>query len=238
MTRDPLGFVDGPAFYAAWFVPNHSDPSGLECDKKKTCLEENFPEFANGTMQEPMTCKVKICDRPINADPTKTFGHVYILVEGPDKTYDFTGFPVDTDDGKVLRLGVFPWKVLTGANGKPVYPYDWPKDDAAKKEHACNEYELTQPCSKIWCCMFDLGREMKEAGIPYTPLPTKGDLKKGANSNSAARWMSEKCLKGNVTGGKTWTGKPINIPADFLPYQPTIGSYPNPGWDFPLPKKF
>lgn len=47
--------------------------------------------------------------------------------------------------------------------------------------------------------------------------------------------MSEKCLKGSVISGTTWLGRPIDIPADFMPYQPTVGTYPNPGWDFPLP---
>ena len=45
VSRDPIGYLDGPSLYCAYFVPNKTDPSGLGCKVCYDCILEKEERF-------------------------------------------------------------------------------------------------------------------------------------------------------------------------------------------------
>ena len=174
-SQDPIGFEGGINFYAAYFIPDGTDPSGMDC------------EF-------------EICSSPV----TFGTGHLFILIDGkgfrggpsnsgPLNVNDFT-----LDPNPECECKDKPWGQLIGFSGTfdktfPDHPGNGRGYPEAKKK--CSKVSMkNKECKDLSDCFESVLSKLHDCCIPYKPVPVFGKL--DGNSNSAVGWMLMSCVEG------------------------------------------
>lgn len=146
LTRDPLGFPDGPSHYAAWFVPDEFDPSGLALQPGKG----NGRYAPPGSVKPPPgfkrgdLCVITYLDEPLAGSRNTVnvggfeYGHAFVAI-------------IAYDENGVLQtqvIGMYPTDPFGSLDRKP-QKSGW-RDDSNHRFDVCYTFVSKGPSAPKW----------------------------------------------------------------------------------------
>jgi hypothetical protein len=228
LSQDPLGFTSrqfgatytGLYVYVGNMPVGLSDASGLDFDE---CPKERIPKMPDACEKnKSKSTRVALCARGIRDKPIGC--HLYIRIYcSPepgnviDDVHSFGGVEgavckkckEKCMDGQ-LRMYSGPFI----PNAQPLANPDFPKNE---EPHKCRSFEIGRPPAKVFDCMREVGRRIRDCCIPYE-WHAIGKPLAGCNSNCAAYWMAKLCFT-PIIGEKKDIELPDGHPAGCLGWE-------------------
>jgi RHS repeat-associated protein len=201
VTRDPIGYADGPILYDVYISLLLVDPLGTQTGSpggggSTQPANPSLPQIPGGNppfLPQAQSCTISVCSSPVDGTGG-VGGHLFILCGG----VRYRGGPTfagnqdpkcDSCDGKFgqLKTQEDPW-----ADNPTDHPEN-PNDPYPASQLNCKDVTISRPCDEVCGCISKVGKAVNDCCVRYEPIPTPGPIIPGSNSNSVVGWMLEAC---------------------------------------------
>jgi RHS repeat-associated protein len=222
LTRDPIGYIDGPSLHDLYISLFMVDPLGTQIGSPGSGgiqpgnpTPPTPPGAVPPFLPSGRSCTIRVCSSPMVGGSA---GHLFILCGG--NRYRGESSSTGKQDSKCkncdgtfgqLQTSVDPW------NENAIDHPNYPGSPYPSSQMFCRDITVAEKsCDEVCGCINSVMTAVKDCCIPYSLIPTPGPVISGSNSNSVAGWAIDACT------GQNWFYPPGYI-------------RPHPGYGKPIP---